>query len=960
MNKKFSTLLASFLLAGGLFSSANAIDLTKAVSGTYYDLKKTAEFKGTWKSVDSKELISGIQIKCDGTKVQLLKDDAVLTYELDGVDYKWFTVGYIKKGSVFTGTEKAKSDANKLSFTTGDAQYFLASISEDGTLGFKKNDGTNEFIAVDASVVTDQQLSVAELNYFEEDGFSVAINGYKANGKPTLSLAGNPFTGHLTPMVWNKTEKAFETAKENDSFYLKNAAGNYIVAVKYDGEGGNSTESLYGFTTVSEKVLTHDLTRAADASLKDAQEYFGEFQAFADGLEYDAFPELTYLTNMTVNVADINSKANWYELGRYDFGGNATLVASKNQTSNGTELKPIYIKLGGGQVVDWTTFLKAGKFYTVEKLNKNKVWEKLGTDCGNKYAWVSSYGNVLEGQWALTYDGRAYYFTNRENTEISFTLTASTLYYGDVADQYTQGSDTYRIKTVATHAATDGYTTLDITETSTFNIAYASGVYGNAWFTENHDGTSNHAIGLDIDKENALTFTAKEHARARAEKENTNIHKSEYFATDTIYVISTMGYYDEELAEKNGYGYNMVYDTLKVLSYTFTNQYGEVLKYGANMYTSATPKKLEAEYNYKDAKTYSVLETYNDAQNFALRNDNGKLNLVPVSINKEIIYTEGDAVKALHQVFDYNYNKWVKVYAGDAANGLLDNVCLYDRTENDLFVVEATEAPKYRRLVNAIDTISIYRDENASQLLYEEGKFLGLQNENQFEIAPAMLADTAYVRNETYRPMYLLAVGATIVPEGKYCPEHGVDAGCKDEHLEEVAGWVEGRYLVCLADSAAAWAKANPSKHAQANPYMYDGKYKLGFVQATHRNDSLIIASSEKQIFLGDGEFNPATFAFKYVDEEAGSFKIQTDHGFIKWMNGNVISAPEVEADVFNMNEEEDRTPTANEEIAAECVTVIAGNGNVTIAGAAGKKVVIANILGQTVANTVLTSDNAT
>ncbi|MBR5296817.1 MAG: hypothetical protein IKU29_02995, partial [Parabacteroides sp.] len=52
--------------------------------------------------------------------------------------------------------------------------------------------------------------------------------------------------------------------------------------------------------------------------------------------------------------------------------------------------------------------------------------------------------------------------------------------------------------------------------------------------------------------------------------------------------------------------------------------------------------------------------------------------------------------------------------------------------------------------------------------------------------------------------------------------------------------------------------------------------------------------------------------------------------------------------------------PTANENIAAEGVTVIAGNGNITIAGAAGKKVVIANILGQTVANTIIASDNAT
>ena len=55
----------------------------------------------------------------------------------------------------------------------------------------------------------------------------------------------------------------------------------------------------------------------------------------------------------------------------------------------------------------------------------------------------------------------------------------------------------------------------------------------------------------------------------------------------------------------------------------------------------------------------------------------------------------------------------------------------------------------------------------------------------------------------------------------------------------------------------------------------------------------------------------------------------------------------------------EDETATDNETIAAKGVKVIASEGQVEITGAAGKKVVISNILGQPVANTVLTSDNA-
>ena len=54
-------------------------------------------------------------------------------------------------------------------------------------------------------------------------------------------------------------------------------------------------------------------------------------------------------------------------------------------------------------------------------------------------------------------------------------------------------------------------------------------------------------------------------------------------------------------------------------------------------------------------------------------------------------------------------------------------------------------------------------------------------------------------------------------------------------------------------------------------------------------------------------------------------------------------------------------TPTFNDKIAAEsAISVVANAGTVTIQGAAGKSVVISNILGKVVAETVLSSDNAT
>ncbi|RHJ82476.1 DUF6383 domain-containing protein, partial [Parabacteroides sp. AM08-6] len=64
---------------------------------------------------------------------------------------------------------------------------------------------------------------------------------------------------------------------------------------------------------------------------------------------------------------------------------------------------------------------------------------------------------------------------------------------------------------------------------------------------------------------------------------------------------------------------------------------------------------------------------------------------------------------------------------------------------------------------------------------------------------------------------------------------------------------------------------------------------------------------------------------------------------------------------VFNLEVgSEENMATDNDAISTSEVSVIAGNGQVTINGAAGKKVVISNMLGQVKANTVIASDNET
>ncbi|WP_305036242.1 DUF6383 domain-containing protein [Parabacteroides sp. AF48-14] len=108
-------------------------------------------------------------------------------------------------------------------------------------------------------------------------------------------------------------------------------------------------------------------------------------------------------------------------------------------------------------------------------------------------------------------------------------------------------------------------------------------------------------------------------------------------------------------------------------------------------------------------------------------------------------------------------------------------------------------------------------------------------------------------------------------------------------------------------------------------------------------------------------------FSFEFASKDADNeynIVCQNNNGknYVHNINGVLAMGPKEDAVVVNVLNvtPEDEAATGNETINAEGVTVIAANGGVQIIGAQGKKVVITNILGQTVANTVITSDNAT
>ncbi|MBP3517053.1 MAG: hypothetical protein J6K31_01320 [Parabacteroides sp.] len=315
------------------------------------------------------------------------------------------------------------------------------------------------------------------------------------------------------------------------------------------------------------------------------------------------------------------------------------------------------------------------------------------------------------------------------------------------------------------------------------------------------------------------------------------------------------------------------------------------------------------------------------------------------------------------------------------------------------------------KIFDAITGEYLYEDANSD---YSKGKginFLGIENKKVAVKNPTLYVDTAYVRGETMMPQYMLAVDVVEHKGKKECPidpEHNTDEyltahpdGCP--HAVATQDYKVGRYLISFADSVAL---SKDSKEFQ-----YDRAYtRLGFVEAKHIGDTLVIyrngvpgTATADSIFLGDNQPNKQTwalnadpskntkgdsihaahkygiknavFAFRLVnDQPEADFLIETTvetpkatwGGWIKNQNGVPVIAKygsyneaALDALVFNI-EPSTEEATANEGIATSEVTVIAGEGQLTIANAAGKKVVVSNILGQVVANTVLTSDNAT
>ena len=156
-------------------------------------------------------------------------------------------------------------------------------------------------------------------------------------------------------------------------------------------------------------------------------------------------------------------------------------------------------------------------------------------------------------------------------------------------------------------------------------------------------------------------------------------------------------------------------------------------------------------------------------------------------------------------------------------------------------------------------------------------------------------------------------------------------------------------FLVSLTDSTARTSAT------------YNGYTRLAFVDAKHVGDSLIIATANDTIAL-TRDLNKASFAYeltsKIADDNADAdFYIKNVDGYV-WVNNGVpvLTENKEKAVVFNVRKTS-VVPTANEEITADGITVIGGEGFALVKGAEGKRMVATNVLGRTIASMVAPGD---
>ena len=400
----------------------------------------------------------------------------------------------------------------------------------------------------------------------------------------------------------------------------------------------------------------------------------------------------------------------------------------------------------------------------------------------------------------------------------------------------------------------------------------------------------------------------------------------------------------------------------KVKASLYNNVNSDGVTYQAPYYNNAGAQILG---DTLSTASYQIVEQYGDRK---LTNDvnNAFTKLKYVDRNGLWFTFKADA-KGDYMMTANNYRMSFNVNTSE-----LEFLSLFDTKVVNYFELVKAPAPDYANLGAPGHKILSSSEGDGKALsmnpasLFAEIKLAG--QENYIDSLFGLWIDTACVE-DIAKPLYYVTTGNGL-------SEADLEAGYKYFLVNPYDS-------VYTVDATTGYGDLNSN-----SLYWNDSEFKVkaAFVKAkVYGADSLTIARENPTAVdtLKNMSVNPAAMAFmttaETTDEStnliientvnaynglgAGNEQLYIKRtSFLKVINNVLVwTNRKDEAHMFNVAATE-LHPTSNDSVeeGASAISVIANDGTVTIQGAAGKSVVISNILGKVVAETVLSSDNAT
>ena len=931
MNKRFSTLLATALVASGVSAFAQA----EIVKGDYYYLETQTINSTPYQSShlivskdnkDGKETLYSIFAKGgDGSFSPVANGDSALwkvDYTVDEVSgaYSW----------VF----KNKATGTQLSVAAG-------SNAKEGANGVKVGAplaGSMKFAwGTPTEVVGTTEKTLSSYIASKDSTLSFALTGYNANGqalsnqkqelKLVMTDGSVPAAGAVKLLAVRAPQRALTKAELNDMlgknlgfqlfFNYKNALttdNNALAGKIFEAEAVNATDTL---------VNLKAKTLAPKYSPADAQKANPMYQyAYVDTVWYDAsvkstdgsgltFKVDTLPTNGAANVGvtksvfrfrvDPSSARDSVAIFVESTYTTATPTAPrtwavKNVTGSAgvSEAFPLQINPLAGTTTDKKVLTTAAEINVLLDLNKDtritfkgeslaplfdatKVYsvknvnERTGDDNANKYMVVAPISATAYGE---AYSNKA--FDHLPSTQ--FVFDGAKMINRELASVNTQTLYTVEGKT-------DVYTNL----ADTFEIKAMADVNLQdstmGWAYINEDSLTNYAFSLD-------------------------------------YISGIL----------EGRSINVKADSAIVA----TTEEGKLFKLEA-----AALAKVSGAAEIDDVKTLynQAYKIFSKDKKFVVvkNGTTGKLALTSVTSaagsNPTSFY-----LKETENKGEYILVEGTSKYNVNSTNESLEAVAL--NLTNNAFAVQVEKAPEY-----VLDAKGHYNIENLrGDMLAADAQGFGMfRKEGELK--------AAYEKNDFALYIDTAKIHATQ-------PSYFILSGAKTGEGSEL----EGNFLRVMTDSVAANVEGYTSDN---------GLTRLAFVPAkreatsdsllvNYKNETLVKADSVDYKGKNTGKIAQFQFKIQYTETE-GEYIVENAAGYLATYNDVLCltngTTDKVQAQLVKLTQVS--APTANEGVEVSEVKVIAGEGQVTIAGAAGKKVAISNILGQVVANTVLTSDNA-